>query len=425
MTFRPLLGARAAALGALFVGTVVTSEASAQTLALRQGSPIRDDQDEPLIGGNHMNRADCINDDFFEFAFTLTSGVAGTNNKINAWAALNSSTDCSNPTNQAASQSVCRQVAAPVTWGDQIFVTVRVQDIVSPNWGPWTTPAGPDVCDGSADPVTRTLQFFLVDSGNNAGPLLTYDVAFDLFGPDPPTNVKAGVGEDALVVTWEEANDATDISGYQIFVDAEGTIVPGSGGTGGAGMGGAGTGGAGMAGSDLAGAGMGGAGMSGAGTSDAGMGGAGVGGAGTAGAATGGSGTAGSGTPGSCSSDVLVPGQPVPDGMSPAGESNGAALEAEARNLTNGVRYAVAVAGIDAYLNTGNLSTLACATPEPVTGFFEAYREAGGGGGGGYCAIGQMRSRLSAAGIVFAALGLTLRRLRRRKSSATNVRGPS
>jgi hypothetical protein len=115
----------------------------------------------------------------------------------------------------------------------------------------------------------------------------------------------------------------------------------------------------------------------------------------------------------------------VPVGLDWAGESNGAALEAEANGLTNGVTYAVAVAGIDAYLNTGNLSNLTCATPEPVTGFFEAYREAGGEAGGGYCAIGPVRSRLSAVGIVLAALGLTLRRVRRRKATGTNVRGPS
>jgi hypothetical protein len=93
----------------------------------------------------------------------------------------------------------------------------------------------------------------------------------------------------------------------------------------------------------------------------------------------------------------------------------------EAKPLTNGVRYVVAVAAQDDFNNPGDLSALRCATPEPVTGFFEAYRAAGGGAGGGYCAIGAVPSRAAAAGIVFAALGLLLRR--RRRTTRTNVRG--
>jgi hypothetical protein len=49
-----------------------------------------------------------------------------------------------------------------------------------------------------------------------------------------------------------------------------------------------------------------------------------------------------------------------------------------------------------------------------VTGFFEAYREAGGQAGGGYCAIGAGRSGAAAGTVVLALLGLLLRRARGR-----------
>jgi hypothetical protein len=75
------------------------------------------------------------------------------------------------------------------------------------------------------------------------------------------------------------------------------------------------------------------------------------------------------------------------------------------------------VAGVDDFFNSGNLSALACATPELVTGFFEAYRWSGGEAGGGFCAIGAGRSRLSAAGLALLALGLVARRVRRRRAN--------
>jgi hypothetical protein len=141
-----------------------------------------------------------------------------------------------------------------------------------------------------------------------------------------------------------------------------------------------------------------------------------MGGAGAGGAGAGGS--AGGAAPGSCTSNILVPGEAVPAGVDHKGESNASTLQAEASGLTNGETYAVAVAGVDDFFNSGKLSTLACATPELVTGFFEAYRWAGGEAGGGFCAIGGKRSGLSAAGFALAALGLVARRVRRRKASA-------
>jgi hypothetical protein len=84
------------------------------------------------------------------------------------------------------------------------------------------------------------------------------------------------------------------------------------------------------------------------------------------------------------------------------------------------VTYGVSVAGFDTFRNYGELSERVCGTPEPVTGFFEAYRDAGGKGGGGFCSIGGGRAPALAGFAALSLLGLALRRrTSRRKGSAS------
>jgi hypothetical protein len=366
MTRRPSLRAFTLACAAFLIAATASVEASAQTLAfIEQGGIIRHDQDTVAIGGDAMNRADCDKNDYYEFTFKPSADITGTNNLIHAWVALNTMTDCSQPGNQDASQRVCRQVATPVRYGDSLTITVFVRDIVSETFGTFSTLAGPDVCLGSANPATGTLQFFIVNSSNTAGPALSYPVSWDLVGPVPPVSVKAGVGQNVLVVSWKEASSARDVAQYSVYAHALNAVIDGD--------------------------------------------------AGAAGAPSDG------GTSEECASDILIPGQPPPAGMARKGASNGSTLQAEATGLTNGVTYVVAVASVDDYVNPGNLSELACGTPQPVTGFFEAYRAAGGGGGGGFCSIGAARSRSAAVGFVLVALGLMARRFRRGANG--NARG--
>jgi hypothetical protein len=82
----------------------------------------------------------------------------------------------------------------------------------------------------------------------------------------------------------------------------------------------------------------------------------------------------------------------------------------EAAPLTNGVTYAVAIASVDSYLNVGPVSQVTCGTPQLVTDFYEAYREAGGKGGGGFCAIGRNPTHTLTALMALGALGLIARR---------------
>jgi hypothetical protein len=127
-------------------------------------------------------------------------------------------------------------------------------------------------------------------------------------------------------------------------------------------------------------------------------------------------------------------GTPTVDGGTPScgtptldpANACGSALSSTATNgetsaLTNGVSYAVGVAARDTFRNYGTLSSTKCATPQPVTGFFEAYRDAGGKGGGGFCSIGGGRSSALAGLGAVALLALALRRrtARTRKGRAS------
>jgi hypothetical protein len=121
-----------------------------------------------------------------------------------------------------------------------------------------------------------------------------------------------------------------------------------------------------------------------------------------------------------CDSSELVAGDPPPAGLEPCGEVVKVSEEGQTdSNLTNGQPYTVAISARDTFGNPGDLSNTNCATPEPVTGFYEAYRAGGGkGGGAGICTLsGPARSGLGALGAGALFLGAAaLRRLRSRRS---------
>lgn len=350
----------ALACGAFLAASLALATAEAQMLSfVQQGGILRHDQDPDVVGDFKINRRDCEVNDYFSFTLNPV-GLGGTNYDVEVWMSESASTDCTNPSNQTAAAGVCRQVAQTVTNSYNIKVFVR--DIVSNVWGAWDGGAMADVCMSDYEPpVKRTLQFFTVDFGSVPGTPLQYEVQYDLLGPGPPGSVNAGIGQNALVVSWKESSNAAEVSRYRVY--AEPVSATGEGGA---------------------------SGDPGTGTDG------------------------GTQEPTACTSSVLNPGEPVPEGTRVRGEANASSTKAEATGLTNGVRYAVAVASVDDFMNSGNLSALDCGTPEPVTGFYEAYRAAGGEAGGGYCAIGGTPSRLSAAAAALAALGLILRRRRGR-----------
>lgn len=85
--------------------------------------------------------------------------------------------------------------------------------------------------------------------------------------------------------------------------------------------------------------------------------------------------------------------------------------------LENGACYAIAVSATDRVKNKSPLSGVTCGSPQDVTTFFEAYRDAGGKGGGGFCGVAELgRGRsmtLACLVTVIFGLAFTVRRARR------------
>jgi hypothetical protein len=114
-----------------------------------------------------------------------------------------------------------------------------------------------------------------------------------------------------------------------------------------------------------------------------------------------------------CSSAGLASGMdPVETTYCGDADAQGAAEGSTDDKLSNSALYAVGVASTDTAGNIGKLSDLDCATPLEVTGFFEAYRAAGGKAGGGFCSFAPAR-RSGAAFAGALLLGALLWRRRR------------
>lgn len=118
---------------------------------------------------------------------------------------------------------------------------------------------------------------------------------------------------------------------------------------------------------------------------------------------------------GGCTSETLIAGQDPPAGMTECGSVNSKlATSVTATGLENGKSYAVAVTSEDAVGNTSPLSNVTCGIPQEVTGFYEAYRAAGGEAGGGFFACSLAPARRGAYGAL-AALALAAAALWRRR----------
>ncbi len=390
------------------------NDASAQTVTINQtaidvSGEERADETRLWIG-----RQDCLDNDTFTIPIT-TTGTAGYILEIWVGAGI----ACNDADNRDDIGQRCFRIGTAQPQEPAQELQVRAQDIVAAVY----PSDGDNVCDvSSATDVAQQFSLYVMlmtGTGFLASDsaYATWESRVDLIGPSPPPGVRAGAGEEMLVVSWTRSSQV-DIAGYRLYCDPSprGSMDAGtssrlmaapSGGFGGLATGGSGgltdTGGAG----GLIGTGGTFGGAAGVGTGGVpGIGGSGVtagaggtlgdaGSAGAVGPGPGPSGDAGSGATSSgqsCSaSSVLTPGA-VPttalEGHRCGSASSGIADNADATGLTNGILYTVAVAAVDRMGNVGPLSSLGCAVPKEVTDFFEAYREAGGEGGGGFCSAG-------------------------------------
>jgi hypothetical protein len=286
--------------------------------------------------------------------------------------------------------------------------------------------ASASVC-GKVDLANVGVQFLYFAPGdpNNAQQAKVVTVVVDTVGPDPPSGLKALPGNTRITVNWTNisggAGDAgatgglTELTGVKVYCDVAGAPAETDAGTG--------TGAEPICRDEPVDAGF---------DADAAVDG------GTIEVCE----DAGTSTPetpetpaAECSSANFVKddGSPILptaefDAKYKCGEVTGntgsSAIAQGIRNapLTNGTRYAVAVAATDRFGNVGPLSDVVCETPEVTTDFWEEYRKAGGGAGGcatngsdGGLPVGSMASMVVGAAVAISAL-------RRRMSNRSGVR---
>ena len=327
-----------------------------------------------------INYADCIAKDAIEFPLTLTERGSYS---LEAWAG-SSCDELSYRT--STSSTACWKVysAAPTTNTPIVSIPVRsllygrtlasgstttttvTDDETASDAGTTiatATSSVPNACNdksGSLAAQTLTVFFMLVDSGEVAqGNIVKWEATYKLVGPAPPDKVSAGVGEDLLVVSfsYDDASSDTTINGYQFFCDpppgdaaASNAVVQ---------------------------------------MDDGGV-----------------------ISPSCTTSTSLIAGTRVDDAIQKfrCGSAATSATQGNAEGLINGVSYNVAVAATDTYQNVGKLSATTCQVPQPVTGFYEAYRNAGGAAGGGFCSFSRQREASVLAFSVLFGLCWLLRR---------------
>jgi hypothetical protein len=125
--------------------------------------------------------------------------------------------------------------------------------------------------------------------------------------------------------------------------------------------------------------------------------------------------------PVTCNQDPFVgqDGKPLPraDERYRCGEVGGAAVQSiSIRGLRTGTPYAVTVAGVDNFGNTGPLAVATCVRPQDTQDFWERYKAAGGDGGG-QCALEAVGLPTGSSLAALASGALVLGWIRRRRRS--------
>ena len=398
------------AIGSLFFGAEGRAEAQTTTtgtLTVPNTGVKRDHQDYAgIVQVTQINFQDCLSEDFFTFTVNLGSNYAAYG--LDVWAC----TSCETQSNRTCTDLTCWQL-------DQVQTnSIIVNDLKIPirtllsgrtggsNFGAGgtggtdsggsggtdaalgggggtdtgsgggggtdTSSGGSSGSDGSAvspdapaeckptspsnQAATLAVYFLQVDTNGLLGGQFTYKVTFKLNAPNPPTGVVAGTGENIVPVAWTAtATSDQTIDGYQLYCDP----APGEQGLVEAGI-----------------------------VPDPNV------------------------LPVSCTeSSILKPGYRPADKYK-CGKASKTSTRANATGLVNNVAYNVAVAATDTFRNVGVISTADCGVPQPVTGFFEAYRNAGGEGGGGFCSFSRHGRPVFLLTVLGLGLGLVLRRRR-------------
>ncbi|MCS6899168.1 MAG: hypothetical protein RMJ98_03685 [Myxococcales bacterium] len=371
---------------------------------------------DPSLNPTWISRADCLGDDKFIFPLVLNGFPVGYS--LQVWVG-ESGAQCEDINNRTGNTVKCWKVVdfTPTSTNTPEII-IPVRDIIARKIGSTISTGSESDCENSSFSLNDTPQpldlYFLPIQGNTTGTGKIYSTKVDLLGPAAPTGVKIGIGENLLVLEWNQVSSG-DITGYQFFCDPppgssstgeirstddpspfeEDCVEEGRGGASGStgkGNGGDtsglsdGSGEAGQAGQG----GQGGDEGEGEQGGEVGSGGAGFGGSGGSGVSSGDGRTNCAPAQGSsCPSVNLIGGKILknPEKYLCGSASGLSATKGSVSNLTNFQRYTVAIAAVDGVGNVGPLSPLVCETPQPIDDFYKVYRDAGGRAGGGYCQV--------------------------------------
>jgi hypothetical protein len=412
-----------AALAGLVVAVLFVAAprvAGAQTLTLStvgisRTVPLRAD----IVQRFKVSRSDCLANDVITFPL-IVGGYAGTS--LEVWATQSTSDNCKEDTARTSASATCWRVYRGTPSSVTPTVSIRVQDIAARPPTTEGTNVGTDLsCESTNSAGQPVVLYFMFMAGAaQSGQFATWPTTIDLLGPSAPAIQGVGAGGKLLKVNWTQNTDP-DVFGYRVLCESLGspgggftvydadtplpeassrTTCPDAGSGSGTDddAGNADDGGDAGDASDEAGGGA---------VVDACIPGTGGGGSG---------GTAGCGT-------VLVEGKTLTlDEIAKysCGSAGLSSTSALVTGLNNYERYAVALASYDLVENIGTLSSVQCGTPQPVNGFDEAYRSAGGSADdAGFCSVGlrsaAARDRLWPAAVFISALTLMRSRRRRRR----------
>ncbi|HEY0463049.1 MAG TPA: hypothetical protein VGC79_02520 [Polyangiaceae bacterium] len=389
---------------AVFLGSAGLAQAQTTggiSITIPAAGVKRDHQDySGKVLPTQINYKDCLNEDFFTFTVNLGTGAITGGYSLEIWAG----TGCDSPTARPPSNvPTCWQVTAVSPTSINMTLRAEVRAMLAGRTGGQNidtggstggtggtdstggtggldatggtdasggtgagsgsnVPAGtPPACTPTSTAVgaqTLTLYFLLIDGNLATGGQAQWKGTYKLVAPDPPTGVKPGIGENQAPISWTAPPVQTDqtIDGYQLYCDP----APGQDGLDEAGV-----------------------------IVDPGI------------------------LPTGCTESSVLFNGARPDEKYKCGSTGKTSTQATASNLINNVAYNVAVAATDTYRNVGVVSNPpVCAIPQPVTGFFDAYRESGGGGGGGFCSFSRHRQPLLLLTVLGLGLCLVLRRRR-------------
>jgi hypothetical protein len=405
-----------ALISAFFILGVSSAEAATLQISksgITRRTPLRRDP----VTRFWINRSECVADDVLTFPLII-GDYAGSD--LEVWASEGTG-DCRTRESRTTTNATCWRLYKVTPSTNRPTIEIRVQDIAAKDKPPaeFSVGTSEDCESSSTQAQSITLYFMLIASlDNQAGD--TWTSSLDLRGPNAPVNFSVGSGSNQLKGTWD-ANSDTDVASYRFFCDPPAGTAPDADTSFGAGPG---EGGStptptptptichdASTGSDPD-----------ADTLDAS-----TDSVCTEAGSGGGSGGSGGTPTATCGSTVLVRDLiPDPDFISKhqCGSNPGkTSTSGPITGLTNYLPTNVAIAALDAAGNIGPLSDPMCGIPEPVNGFDEAYRAAGGNAGDGFCSISYPGSSKSGTirNLGFAALALFVARYRRRAASRSGV----